>query len=162
VRPLISKPRSTETEIQGYLGYFKSHIIPDWGDLFLDDVKAVKVEAWLGKLTKLDGKTPLTDGTKAKLRNHLSALFSHCIRWELYDKANPIEQVRQSAKRKKVPETLDLVEIAGTLANIASTAIRVMVAVAAVKCRASSGAISTSRITGSIWSVASSVRTRRA
>jgi integrase len=144
------------------LGYFKSHIIPDWGDLFLDDVKAVKVEAWLGKLTKLDGKTPLTDGTKAKLRNHLSALFSHCIRWELYDKANPIEQVRQSAKRKKVPETLDLVEIAGTLANIASTAIRVMVAVAAVKCRASSGAISTSRITGSIWSVASSVRTRRA
>ncbi len=73
------------------------------------------------------------DGTghQGQTRNHLSALFSHCIRWELYDKSNPITSVRQSAKRQKTPEILDLKEIAGTLLNIGSEVIRVMMAVAA-------------------------------
>lgn len=114
----------SETTVQGYLDYFKSRIIPHWGDTPLDDVKAVAVEKWLGSLK-------LAPGTKAKIRNHMSALFTHCIRWELYAKENPIASVRQSAKRQKVPEILDVKEIAGTLFNIRSTAIRVMVAVAA-------------------------------
>ena len=119
------------TTIQNYLDYFKTHIIPDWGKVYLDDVKAVKVEAWLGQLTRLDGRTPLAPGTKAKLRNHFSSLFSHCIRWELYTKANPIEKVRQSAKRQKAPLTLTIEEIAMILYHIDSEAIRVMTAVAA-------------------------------
>src|SRR6185437_3245536 len=55
----------------------------------------------------------------------------HCIRWELYGKANPIEKVRQSAKRVKTPITLTIEEIASILYHIDSEAIRVMTAVAA-------------------------------
>jgi hypothetical protein len=38
-------------------------------------VKAVAVEEWLASL-------PYTAGTEAKLRNFLSALFNHAIRYE--------------------------------------------------------------------------------
>lgn len=120
-----------ETTIQNYLDYFSTHILPHWGNVFLDDVKAVKVEAWLSKLTRLDGKTPLAPGTKAKLRNHLSVLFNHAIRHEMYTKSNPIEKVRQSAKRQKIPETLTIEEIAAILYHVEAEAIRVMTTVAA-------------------------------
>jgi len=126
--PVINR---SETTIVGYRDYFQNCIIPDLGRLYLAEIKAVKIEAWLARLTQHDGKTPLAPGTKAKIRNHLSALFAHLIRWELYDKTNPITSVRQSAKRQKTPEILDLKEIAGTLLNIGPEVIRVMMAVAA-------------------------------
>jgi integrase len=40
----------------------------------------------------------------------MSALYSHAIRWEWTDK-NPITQVRQSAKRSKIPTVLSVEEI---------------------------------------------------
>jgi site-specific recombinase XerD len=49
-------------------------------------------------------------GSKAKIRNIMSALYSHAIRWEWTDK-NPITQVRQSAKRSKIPTVLPVEEI---------------------------------------------------
>src|SRR5205823_6015113 len=48
---------------------------------------------------------PLARGSKAKIRNLMSALYSHAIRWEWAEK-NPIKRVRQSAKRSRVPDVL--------------------------------------------------------
>lgn len=83
--PAVDRSPST---IQGYLDYFKGRIIPEWGDVALNDVKAVAVEKWLRDLKG-------APGTKAKIRNLMSSLFSHCIRHELYTRANPIKSVRQ-------------------------------------------------------------------
>jgi integrase len=112
------------TTVDGYLDYFQSQILPAWKDTALDDVKAVAVEKWLRDLD-------LAPGSKAKIRNHMSALFSHCIRYELYTKLNPIASVRQSAVRQRDPDILTLDEMRAILENIEPLAIRVMVAVAA-------------------------------
>jgi integrase len=66
-------------------------------------VKAVRVEEWLRSL-------PLARGSKAKIRNIMSALYSHAIRWE-FASHNPITAVRQSAKRSKIPTILTVPEI---------------------------------------------------
>lgn len=86
-----------------YEGYLKKWIGPRWGSYRLGDVKAVQVEQWLKTL-------PLARGSKAKIRNIMSALYSHAIRWEWTDK-NPITQVRQSAKRSNIPIVLSVEEI---------------------------------------------------
>ena len=125
--------------IQGYRDYFKNQILPSWRDVLIEDVKAVAVEKWLRSLD-------LADGTKAKIRNHLSALFSHCIRHELYDRLNPITSVRQGAGRKRDPDVLTLLEMVAILDRIEPQAIRVMVIVAATT------ALRKSEIRGLKWS----------
>jgi integrase len=77
--------------------------LPKWGTYPLGDVKAVQVEQWLKTV-------PLARGSRAKIRNIMSALYSHAIRWEWTDR-NPITQVRQSAKRSKIPTVLSAEEI---------------------------------------------------
>jgi site-specific recombinase XerD len=66
-------------------------------------VKPVAVEAWL------DGIKRAND-TKAKIRNLMSAVFQHAMRYEWMDR-NPIQLVRQSAKREKVPDVPELAEL---------------------------------------------------
>jgi integrase len=112
------------TTINSYLDYFKCQILPTWEDVALDEVKSVAVEKWLRSLD-------LAPGTKAKIRSHLSSLFSHCIRHELYTKSNPITTVRQSAVRQRDPDILTLEELRLILTHIDPPAIRVMVATAA-------------------------------
>lgn len=112
------------TTIQSYLDYYKARILPKWCDVALDDVKSVAVEKWLRSLD-------LAPASKAKIRNHMSALFSHCIRHELYSKLNPIASVRQSAVRQHDPDILTLDEMRAILGNIKPAAIKMMVAVAA-------------------------------
>ena len=93
-----------------YEVYLKNWILPRWRSYRLTDVKAVDVEAWLKSL-------PLARGTKAKMRNIMSALFSHAIRWEWADK-NPIRSVRQSAKRLRIPDVLTPEEITALLGKL--------------------------------------------
>jgi integrase len=135
------------TTIQSYLDYYKTHIIPKWGDVPLDEVKSVAVERWLRSLRKspapsskvtigdsaarAQSSEPLAPASKAKIRNHMSSLFSHCIRHELYSKLNPIASVRQSAVRQRDPDILTLSEIRLILGNIEPQAIKIMVATAA-------------------------------
>ncbi len=69
-----------------YKCYLDNWSLPRWGSYRLTDVKTVAVEEWLGKLS-------LAAGTKAKLRNIMSAAFNHAIRHEWLDK-NPISLVR--------------------------------------------------------------------
>jgi integrase len=88
-------------------------ILPRWETTRMLDLKSVPVEDWLGALvsTKKDRK-PLENGTKQRIRNILSALFSHAQRYEFVPKGcNPITLVRQSGKRSRIPDILDPSEI---------------------------------------------------
>ncbi len=76
-----------------YEGYLKKWILPRWKSYRLPDIKSVQVEQWLKSLA-------LAPGSKAKIRNIMSALYSHAIRWE-WGTYNPITHVRQSAKAQK-------------------------------------------------------------
>ena len=73
-------------------------------------VRTVAVEGWLPSL-------PLANGTRAKLRNLMHALFNHAMRWEFFDR-NPITLVLQSAKRERVPDVLTVEEIANLLSEL--------------------------------------------
>jgi integrase len=86
-----------------YKCYLDNWILPRWRSYRLADVKTVAVEEWLSSLS-------LAPGTKAKLRNIMSAIFNHAIRHEWSDK-NPISLVRQSARRECIPTVLDAAEI---------------------------------------------------
>jgi site-specific recombinase XerD len=87
----------------GYECYLKVWILPRWEDHRLDQVKSVAVEEWLDSIRR-------AKGTKAKIRNLMSSLFTHAMRYEWADR-NPIKLVRQSAKRERIPDVLELGEI---------------------------------------------------
>ena len=93
-----------------YEGYLKKWILPRWKSYRLPDVKAVQVEQWLKSL-------PLAPGTKAKIRNIMSALYSHALRWE-WAMHNPITHVRQSAKRRKIPVVLTIEQVKAFLSHL--------------------------------------------
>lgn len=84
-------------------GYLDRWIMPRWSSYRLKDIKAVAVEDWLRSL-------PLANGSKAKIRNLMHAIFNHAVRWEWHDR-NPISMVRQSAKRQRVPVVLNMSQI---------------------------------------------------
>ncbi len=87
----------------GYECYLDNWILPRWQDHKLNQVKPVAVEAWLDSIKR-------ARGTRAKIRNIMSALFHHAMRYEWLD-ANPIKLVRQSAKRQRTPDVLELEEL---------------------------------------------------
>jgi len=111
-----------------YKCYLDNWSLPRWGSYRLTDVKTVAVEEWLGKLS-------LAAGTKAKLRNIMSAAFNHAIRHEWLDK-NPISLVRQSAQHECIPTVLDAAEISALLTELQHP-YRQMVFLAATGLRAS-------------------------
>lgn len=113
------------TTIECYLENFGRYILPEWGDKYLDQVKAVAVEAWLESL-------PYAPATKAKLRNQLSCIFSHAIRHELWKERNPISPVRQSSKRVSIPDILNLTEMKLLLSGLTDPMHRIAVLIAAV------------------------------
>jgi integrase len=103
----------------------KKWILPRWGNMLLEDVKTVEVERWLRA-------TALADGTKAKVKCVMSALFSHAVRWEFCDhnpissgipvgtggKRGPSIGVRISAKRRKSPLVLSPAQVILGLAGL--------------------------------------------
>ena len=103
-----------------YSVYAKNWIVPRWGNVPLEEVKTVEVERWLRA-------TGVADGTQAKIKCVMSALFSHAVRWEFCGhnpissgipvgsggKRGPSTGVRISAKRQKfslvlVPEQVKI------------------------------------------------------
>ena len=68
------------------------------------------VESWLGTL-------PLANGTRAKLRNLMHAVYTHGMRWEFVN-TNPISLVRQSAKRERTPDVLTAEEVRSLLKEL--------------------------------------------
>lgn len=81
------------------------HVRTKWGKYKLRDVRTVAVEKWLRKLK-------LARGSKAKIRAIMSVLFNHAIRYEFMPQGtNPITMVRQSGKRMKAPDILEVKEL---------------------------------------------------
>jgi len=80
-----------------YPAFIDNWILPHWGQYplssFSGDI-AMRIERWLDSIER-------APGTKAKIRNILSAIFAHAVRWG-WVKQNPIKAVRQSAKRVRV------------------------------------------------------------
>jgi integrase len=113
------------TTIEGYLNNFKNYITPEWGETFIAEVSPVAVERWLRGL-------PYAPSTKSKLRNQLSALYSHAIRHRLYIGENPIATVRQGSKRLRDPDILTLGEMHAILQGLTDPMHRIAVLIAAV------------------------------
>ena len=86
-------------------------ILPRWGEFKLDQIRPVAVEEWLDGIKR-------ARGTKAKIRNLMSALFTHAMRYEWLDR-NPIKLVRESAKRERIPTILELSELQLILSKLA-------------------------------------------
>lgn len=71
-----------------------------WGSYKIRDIASVEVEEWLERLK-------LAPSSRAKLRNQMSTVFRHGIRWGwIGQHENPITMVRCSSKRLSTPETL--------------------------------------------------------
>ncbi len=106
LRPNLCKcrhPHRTAQSIPQKISFLDCNVL-------LEELKAVEVERWLRA-------ADVTDGTKAKLKCVMSALFSHAVRWEFCGH-NPISSgvpvgsgggrgpstgVRVSAKRQQAP-----------------------------------------------------------
>jgi integrase len=95
----------------GYRGYLRKWVIPRWGAYPLTNIRAGEIELWLRSL-------PLARSSCAKIRNVMSVLFNHGLRNELIDR-NPVQWVRQSAKRKKIPAVLEAEEVQSLLSALA-------------------------------------------
>lgn len=102
-------PNKTPYTQEVYAGFLRTRILPEWGEHSLS-VRSVDVEEWLSTL-------PLANGTRAKLRNLMHALYNHAMRWEFFDR-NPITLVRQSAKRERIPDVLTVEEIGKLLVEL--------------------------------------------
>jgi integrase len=108
---LPSKAYSTQRTLHTSL---KTWVLPKWGEHKLSDVRTVEVEGWLHSL-------PLANATKAKIRNTMHVIFAHACRHEWIG-INPITLVRQSAKREKLPDVLELEELKKLLAELENPA----------------------------------------
>ncbi len=100
-------------------------ILPRWGEYRPDQIKSVEVEEWLDglvhKYRKKDKGKPLAPGTKVKIRNLMSAIFRHAMRYEFLpriEEANPMRYVRQSGKRQKVPRPLEVEQFQQLFASL--------------------------------------------
>jgi integrase len=95
---------------KAYEGYLKRWIEPRWSDYVLLDIRAVEIEAWLKSLNR-------APGTRCKIRNVMSLVFNHGRRHDLCDR-NPMQWVRQSAKRRTAPDILTTGEVQELLASL--------------------------------------------
>lgn len=100
-----------------YESLLDEYIERRWGSYRLPDVRTVAVEDWLGSLIGTRTQKPLAPATKAKIRNVMHALFNHAMRNEWLER-NPITLVRQSAKRQRIPDVLEVGEIKALLAEL--------------------------------------------
>lgn len=100
-------------------------VVPHWGRVELRAIKTVAVEQWRKTLVtaKFGKPKPLAGGTREKIRDAMSSIFNHAIRWEMTDR-NPItgptkrSGVRVSAKRERTPDILEIQEMQLLLAAL--------------------------------------------
>jgi integrase len=93
-----------------YISNLENHIVPRWGDYPPGRVTTIEVEEWLKSLK-------LAPGSRAKVRNVLSMIFRHGMRWGWLTQ-NPIAMVRVSSKRLRRPDILTAEEFRDLLAAL--------------------------------------------
>lgn len=86
-------PKAKASTVCSYAANLRKWIGPRWGLVDAGDVKPLDVEAWLRSL-------PLQPKSRANLRGLFHVLFECARRWE-WAVQNPIDLVRQSAKRTR-------------------------------------------------------------
>jgi integrase len=96
---------------RSYLTVLNRWIKPRWGEYLLGDVKTVAVEHWLRCLQ-------LAPKSKTHIRSLMHLLYQNARRWEMVSN-NPIELVRQSGRRLRIPRVLNAVEIRLLLGQLA-------------------------------------------
>jgi integrase len=112
----VELPLKAHSTNESYKNFLNLYIVPRWGNQTLASLKSVEVENWLRGLKKQDGGSA-SPATKTKIRNLMSALFSHAIRYEWASK-NPITPVRTSSKRLRTPDVLTPAEFQGLLGEL--------------------------------------------
>ncbi len=123
--PNATVPKAYST-IVTYRRYLKKWILPRWHDYRLQDIYPVAVEAWPRQMDK-------SNGTKLKIRNIMSAVFRHGLRYRLLpqnEQGNPMKYVRQSAGTSAVPSVLTTQQIGRLIDNLQDP-VRTMAMVAA-------------------------------
>jgi len=109
------KSCATRTVYQDFLTRW---VVPAWGSCNIRAVRITDVEKWLHQLKRADGN-PVAPSTKAKIRNVMSVLFNHAIRYKWLEQGkNPILLVRQGAKRQSIPECLEAEELRALLSQL--------------------------------------------
>jgi len=111
--------RSRKTQL------LNQRVLPKWGKMELRAIKTIAVEQWLKTLVtaKFGKPKPLAGGTREKIRDAMSSIYNHAIRWEFIDR-NPItgptkrSGVRVSAKRERTPDILEILEVQSLLAAL--------------------------------------------
>jgi integrase len=78
--------------------YIRRWILDRWANEHLERIRGVDVEQWLDSLD-------LAAGSKAKIRNIMSGIYSHAKRQGM-TQFNPISTVRQTSQRECVPDVL--------------------------------------------------------
>jgi integrase len=110
--PKDNHERKTRKTKKVYESNLRNHILPRWGGYELREILTVEVEEWLDRLS-------LAPGSRAKLRNQMSTVFRHGIRWGwIGQHENPISLVRVGSKRRCAPETLTVEEFRALFATL--------------------------------------------
>jgi integrase len=103
--------RCREYTSKNYLSLFKNHIRPRWAGEPIPNVKTIAVEDWLETY-------PASRQVKSHVRNLMHTLFQAAMRWEMAER-NPIDLVRQSRKRLKLPRVLTPAEFTALAMELA-------------------------------------------
>ncbi len=106
-------PKAHSTAVT-YRRYLNKWIVPRWTGYALRDIQPIAVENWLFGLKA-------ANGTKAKIRNIMSAVFRHAIRYGLLPRdadANSIRYVRQTAASEVTHTVLTGDQVVQILANL--------------------------------------------
>jgi integrase len=110
--PIDSQEGKTRGTKLVYNSVLKYHLVPRWGSFPLRRIRTIEVEDWLRSLK-------LAAASKAKIRNVMSMVMRHAIRWGwLGQHENPIAMVRASSKRRTVPVILTAAEFRSLLAAL--------------------------------------------
>ena len=105
-------PKRCRLNTQGnYRSLFKNHIRPRWEAEPVPNVRTMAVEDWLESM-------PHSRQVKSHVRNLMHTLFQAAMRWEIVER-NPVDLVRQSRKRLRVPRVLTPIEFKALLGQLA-------------------------------------------
>jgi integrase len=97
--------RKTYSTKEIYASVIDNWLLLRWSRWWLAEFAiTVEIEIWLQSLR-------CADATKAKIRNIMSAVFSHAIRWGWWKAENPIKTVRQRIEQEKEVEVLTREEL---------------------------------------------------